>query len=264
MKRTSLFLTIIICFNFSIFAKQLLVLKCDESTGIYDVYLEHQDQREAQFLKNIQVCIKLPTQNLFIYDIQSASNATWSSKRYASDKAMPQAEFFIFSTPQAYQVSTYQKLFSFKIAGKAQKGEVEIANIKSETLNLSNQVSISNVISEISPSENSCKAPVFSISDVKNKDIQSFSISMDYLKEEVNIFSNWLEKSGVIYFYLYDLNGQLVKFYKTEVEVGAQHFNFSYTTLPSGVYFVKAKFNNWETVLNDGIVTSDDWEAVNN
>jgi hypothetical protein len=251
-------------FYFPLIAKQSLVLKCDSNTGIYDVYLEHQDQREAQFLKNMQICIKLPTQNLFIYDIQSASNSTWNSKRHSAPKEMPQADFFVFSTPQAYQISTFQKLFSFKIAGKAQKGEVEIANIKSGTINLSSQVSISNAIYEILPSENSCKAPVFSISDVKNKDIQSFNISMDYLKEEVNIFSNWLEKSGVVYFYLYDLNGQLVKSYKTDVEIGAQHFNFTYSNLPNGIYFVKAKFNNWETILNDGIVTSDDWEAVNN
>jgi hypothetical protein len=239
-------------------------LSWNSNTGVYEVFLE---QNEAQKIHNVQISIQLPTQNLFIFDIEGTTEMPWNVKRLNAPLESPSADFFLFSTPQINTVQPSQKLFSFKIVGVNQSGAVILnilknAQFSNGVVNIQSQALIDDKVVAIYPQDLDKKTPIVSYSNISNKNAQRFSLNTNYLKEEIQICSNWLEKSGQIYFNVYDMNGKLAKTLNMPVESGAQQFHFSYGDLPNGTYFIKAKFGNWESIINDGFVKIDDFNAV--
>jgi hypothetical protein len=265
-----------LCCTFFVSAKTNLSLTWNSNVGVYEVYLQDDGSLNNNFAtaSSAQIALKLPTENLFAYDIQSqVQGIAWKTQRYASPKECPDCDFLVFSlehpTSLNLTAGNLQKLFTFKVVGPIKKGFLELSNLRGITckntlINVTNLLKINNIECILTTNNITVKAPIISNTYSTQSKLPSFNLYVDYLMDEVNIHTNWMCEQGVLYYFFYDTNGQLKMQHAVEVAQGAQHFKFPIESLPAGTYFVKAKFSNSETILNDGFIKKGDETTVSN
>lgn len=258
MKKYLLF-PIFILLQHLIFANVNTKIRWNQNKNVYEVLLMSE---ETQWFSAGQITLKYPTENTFTYDIQSdIAGLQINSKRYNSPKECPTCDFQVFSFQNKvdFQAKFWKILFTFKVAGPVKEGFVEISNYQNITVdgaktNTSNLLNINSLGKIITINQEENKVPIISSSYRNLAWIQNFSLTVDYLYDDVIINTNWHGAENDITFYFYDENG-ILKFKETkEVKQGAQRFDFDIENIPAGRYFVKAQQATWEMLLNDGFV----------
>ncbi len=258
---------------FFVSAKTNLSMNWNSNIGVYEVYLQYDDARNIA-ANSAQVTLKLPTENLFVYDIQSQlQGITWKTQRYTAPKECPNCDFLVFSLSNQvvlnFTTESRQKLFTFKVVGPIKSGFFELSNLHEITsnhtiVNIANSLKINDINLNLALTPLATKTPIISTTYATQTKLPAFNLYVDYLMEEVNIHTNWMGEQGILYYFFYDTNGQLKMQHAVAISQGAQHFKFPIEALPTGIYFVKAKFGNSELVLNDGFIKKGDETTVSN
>lgn len=258
MKKYLLF-SIFLLLQHMTFASINAKIRWNQTRNVYEVMVMSE---ETQWFSAGQISIKYPTENTFTYDIQSELvGIQINSKRYNSPKECLTCDFqtFSFQSKIDLQAKFWKILFTFKVAGPVKDGFVEISNYSTITvdgvkINMSNLLNINSLCKIVAIDKQENKVPVISSSYSNLAWIQNFSLTVDYLYDDVIINTNWHGAENDITFYFYDENG-ILRFKETKnIKQGAQRFDFDIENIPSGRYFVKAQQATWEMVLNDGFV----------
>jgi hypothetical protein len=258
MKKYFLFLSCLFAVQ-SAFAGINAKINWSKYKNVYEVMLMTE---ETQSFSAGQITIKYPTENTFTYDIQSElSGVQIISKRYNAPKECPTCDFqtFSFRNQIDLQGKFWKILFTFKIAGPVNDGYVEISKlpqitINEQKINISNLLNINSLGKLITVDNQQNKVPIISSSNTPNMVIQNFTLSIDYLYDDVIINTNWHGAENDLIFYFYDENG-ILQFKETKsVEQGAQRFDFDIENIPIGKYFVKVQQGSWEMLLNEGFL----------
>ena len=258
MKKYFLFLVCLFVSYFS-FATINAKINWSKQRNVYEVMLMSE---ETQSFSAGQITIKYPTENTFTYDIQSEiSGVQIISKRYNAPKECPTCDFqtFSFQNKIDLQSKFWKILLTFKIAGPVKDGYVEISKlplitIDGQKVNVSNMLNINSLGKLIAIDNLQNKASIISSSHAPSAVIQNFTLSVDYLYDDVIINTNWYGAENDLTFYFYDENG-ILQFKETKpIQQGAQRFDFDIENIPIGKYFVKVQQASWEMLLNDGFI----------